>query len=63
MAQGFGFVVPARKRRNTHRISSFRASASEPKHKPAANRVLCVEVPGPMLVSRAGWALGGMCAP
>jgi hypothetical protein len=44
IAQGFGFVVPARMRRNTLRISSVRAGATEPKNKLATHQVLCVEV-------------------
>jgi hypothetical protein len=44
MAQGFGFVVVVRERRNTLRISSLRAAATEPKNKPATHQVLCVEV-------------------
>jgi len=42
MAQGFGFVVPARVRGNTLRISSSRASATEPKNKPAAGQSVFV---------------------
>jgi hypothetical protein len=44
MAQGFGFEVGVRKRWNTLRISSLRAAATEPKNKPGAHQVLCVEV-------------------
>jgi hypothetical protein len=54
MAQGFGFVVAVRKRRNTLRISSLRAGATEPKNKPAIHQVLCVEVLGPSRDERAG---------
>jgi hypothetical protein len=56
MAQGFGFVVAVRKRRNTLRISSLRADATEPKNKPATHQVLCVEVLAKLIVSvtRAG---------
>jgi len=38
IAQGFGFVVPARGRRNTPRILSSRAGATEPKNKRAAGQ-------------------------
>jgi hypothetical protein len=44
MAQGLGFVVPARKRRHTLCIPSLRAGATEPRNKPAAHQVLSVEV-------------------
>jgi hypothetical protein len=42
MAQGFGFVVPARGRGNTLRISNSCASATEPKNKPAAGQYVFV---------------------
>ena len=38
IAQGFGFVVAARGRSHTPRISSSRAGATEPKNKRAAGR-------------------------
>jgi hypothetical protein len=44
MAQGFGFVVPERKRRNTLCISSLRSGATEPKNKPATGQNHCAEV-------------------
>jgi hypothetical protein len=51
IAQGFGFVVPARGRGNTPRISSSRAGATEPKNKRAARHYAS----GAALVAQVTW--------
>jgi hypothetical protein len=57
IAQGFGFVVPARERGNTPRILSSRAGATEPKNKRTAGQYAS----GAALVVVSAWAFAYGC--